>query len=53
MTLRKAPWQKDDAVPRSPALKFSWLLQSEPSLDPSLFRLHEKNLGFRSRFTVE
>jgi hypothetical protein len=53
MTLRKAPWQKDVAVPRSLALKFSWLLQSEPSLDSSLFRLHEKNLGFRFRFTVE
>jgi len=53
MTLRKAPWQKDVAVPGSPALKFSWLLQSEASLDPSLFRLHEKNIGFRFRFTVE
>ena len=53
MMLRKAAWQKDVAVPGAPALKFSWLLQSEASLDPSLFRLHEKNLGFRFRFTVE
>jgi hypothetical protein len=53
MTLRKAPWQKDAAVPGSPALKFSLSLQSESSLDPSLFRLHEKNIGFRFRFTVE
>ncbi len=53
MTLRQAPWQKDDAVPNPQALEFSWLCQSEPSLDPSLFRLHEKNLGFRFRFIVE
>jgi len=53
MTLRKAPWQENVAVFRSPALKFSWLLESEPSLDSSLFRLHEKNLGFRFRFIVE
>jgi len=53
MMLRTAAWQEDVAVPGSPALKFSLSLQSEASLDPSLFRLHEKNIGFRFRFTVE
>ena len=51
--LRKAAWQEDVAVPGTPALKFSSLLHSEASPDPSLFRLHEKNIGFRFRFTVE
>ena len=45
--------REDVAVPGSPALKFSLSLQSEASLDPSLFRLHEKNIGFRFRFTVK
>jgi hypothetical protein len=53
MMLRKGAWQEDVAVPGSPALKFSLSLQSEASLDPSLFRLHEKYIGFRFRFTVE
>jgi len=53
MMLRKAAWQEDVAVSGSPALKFSLLPQSEASLDLSLFRLHEKNPGFRFRFIVE
>jgi hypothetical protein len=53
MMLRTAAWQEDVAVPGSPALKFSLSLQSKASLDPSLFHLHEKNIGFRFRFTVE
>jgi hypothetical protein len=41
MMFRKAAWQEDIAVLGTPALKFSLLLPSEASLDPSLFRLHE------------